>query len=220
MDDGGRSDASTLQFVLADQLDAFQRFDVPWTVTSYMLTTPPWDMRWISDFELEELALNRDLLGDASDLSAAKPVSTAAKQGFKFSDFPSIIYFSSTPQNPDFEGRDSAYKMSRTRIRDGIAQGANFAGHLSLIEIGCGTSCRFAFVVDLRTGEVGSFPYGGEEQYQMRLLYSPDSQLLKVRWKGDWDREFCTEQDMLIEGLEWKVLAERTLPTINGYCDY
>ncbi|MCZ4352306.1 hypothetical protein O4H61_07225 [Roseovarius aestuarii] len=220
MDDGGRADASTLQFVLAYQLDAFQRFGVPWTVANYMLTTPPWDMHWISNFDKEEFALNRDLHGDATALSISEANPAATKQGFDFSDFPAKVFLASTPRFPDFSGRDEAYRMYRTRIRGGVAQGTNFAGHFSMIEIGCGTSCRFAFVVDLRTGEVGSFPYGGEEQYQMRLLYSPDSQLLKVRWKGDWDREFCTEQDMLIEGLVWKVLAERTVPTINGYCDY
>ncbi|WP_171105938.1 MULTISPECIES: hypothetical protein [unclassified Ruegeria] len=220
IDDGGKSDASTLQFVLADQLDAFQRFDVPWTVINYMLTTPPSEMHWISENDLEELALNRDLPGDATTHSKSEPTSDVANQGYRFSDFPSKAYLSGSPSLPDFDGRDEAYRMYRTRIRDGALQGINFAGHFSMIEIGCGTSCRFAFVVDLRTGQVGDFPYGGEEQYQMKLLYSPDSTLLKVRWKGDWDRDYCTEQDLLLEGLTWKVLAERTAPTINGYCDY
>ena len=220
MDDGGLSDASTLQFVLADQLDAFQRFDVPWTVTNYMLTTPPGEMHWISDYDLEELKLNRDLRGDATNRTFSEQISETDKKTFNFSDFLTTEYLESTPGFPDFTGRDKAYNLYRTRIRDGVAQGANFAGYFSMIEIGCGTSCRFAFVVDLRTGKIGSFPYGGEEQYQMKLLYSPDSQLLKVRWKGGWDSEFCIEQDMFMEGLKWNVLAERCTPTINGYCDY
>jgi len=220
MDDGGRSDASTLQFVLAEQLDAFQRFDVPWTVTHYMLTTPPWDMHWISDYDLEELSLNRDLPGDASDFTISHSPSGSSAEGINFSDYPSKALLAGKPRLPDFAGRDVDYRMFRTRIGEGAAQGVNYAGHYSIIEVGCGTSCRFAFVVDLRTGEVGSFPYGGEEQYQMKLLYSPDSRLLKVRWKGDWDSEVCTEKDMLLEELEWKVLAERSTPTINGYCDY
>lgn len=44
MDDGGRTNASVLQFVLADQLDAFERFGVPWPLTRQMLTTPPSEM--------------------------------------------------------------------------------------------------------------------------------------------------------------------------------
>lgn len=224
MDDGGRSDASTIQFVLAEQLDAFQRFDVPWTVTQYMLTTPPWDMHWISDHDIDNLALNRDLPGDASDLAVAQPAPLpkimSATGTVSFAAYPSHEYLTEAPKLPEFDGSNADYRMYRTRIHEGAAKGVNFAGHYSIIEIGCGTSCRFAFVVDLRTGAVGSFPYGGEEQYQMKLLFSPDSRLLKVRWKGNWESETCTEQDMLVERLEWRVLEERTVPVINGFCDY
>ncbi|MBZ0218084.1 MAG: hypothetical protein K8F25_16125 [Fimbriimonadaceae bacterium] len=220
MDDGGRSDASTLQFVLAKQLDAFQRFGVPWTVTQYMLTTPSREMHWISDSDIEDLALNRDLAGDAGELAVARPQPATGQERFTFSNYPPFEYLAAEPRLPDFDGRDSDYHMYHTRIREGAIHGVNFAGHYSIIQIGCGTSCRFAFVVDLRTGEVGSFPYGGEEQYQMKMLYSPDSRLLKVRWKGDWNSETCTEQDMLIEGLEWRVLEKRSAPIINGFCNY
>ncbi|WP_436637642.1 hypothetical protein [Microbaculum sp. FT89] len=220
MDDGGRGDASTLQFVLAEQLDAFQRFGVPWTVTHYMLTTPPWEMRWLSDDDIENLALNRDLPGDASEFALAQPAPKSRSEQFIFSDYPPHEHFTGQPRLPDFSGRDSDYRMYRTRIREGAARGVNFAGHYSIVEIGCGTSCRFAFVVDLRTGEVGSFPHGGEENYQMKLLYSPDSRLLKVRWMGDINSETCTEQDMLVEGLRWQILDKRPAPIINGFCDY
>lgn len=220
MDDGGRGDASTLQYLLAEQLDAFQRFDVPWTVTHYMLTTPPWDMHWISDYDIETLGLNRDLPGDAAEILVTRPQNDSSRQRYIFSNYPPSEYLSGDLRLPDFGGRDSNYSVYRTRIIEGAVQGVNFAGHYSVVEIGCGTSCRFAFVVDLRTGEVGSFPYGGEEQYQMKMLYSSESKLLKVRWKGDWDSETCTEQDMLLHGLEWSVLEERTVPPINGFCDY
>lgn len=102
MDDGGRSNASTLQYVLAGQLDAFQRFGVPWTVTNYMLTTPPWDMHWINNAELEELSLNRDLPGDRTDLPISEINSGANHLGFAFSDFPSKEYLAGAVRYPDF----------------------------------------------------------------------------------------------------------------------
>jgi hypothetical protein len=219
MDDGGRSNASTLQFVLAEQLDAFQKFDVPWELTKHMLTTPPWDMYWVTPADIENFALNRDRAGDAIDTAAAalrRHQPTAAS----FADFPTFTFLSGTPRLPDFDGRDADYRLYRTRIRDGAAQGANFAGHYSMVEIGCGTSCRFAFVVDLLTGTVGSFPYGGEEQYQMGLLFSPDSRLLRVRWSDGWDSGTCTEKDLLIEGLVWNELAQRSVPAFDGHCGY
>jgi hypothetical protein len=137
-----------------------------------------------------------------------------------FSKYPSKQILSRLPVLPDFKGRDKSYRRYRTRIRSGIEEGANFGGHYSIVEIGCGTSCRFAFVVDLRTGEVGSFPYGGEEQWQMKLIYSYDSRFLRVRWKGDWDNTMCTEKDLLIDHLDWTILDQRLVPLQDGFCDY
>lgn len=220
MDDGGRGNASTLQFVLADQLDAFQRFDVPWELTRKMLTTPPWDMYWVTPGDIETFALNRDLPGEALGASALGAEPIPSQSASSFTEYPSLTFLSGSPQLPDFSGRDVDYRMYRTRIREGAAQGVNFAGHYSVIEIGCGTYCRFAFVVDLRTGQVGSFPYGGEEQYQMGMLFSPDSRLLKVRWSDGWDKDTCTEKDLLIEELKWRELGERSTPAVNGLCSY
>ena len=136
-----------------------------------------------------------------------------------FSQFPPEARLRGAPVAPDFGGRDADYRSMRTRIREAVAAGVSYAGHYAMVEAGCGTSCRFAMVVDLRTGEVGGFPYGGEENYQMTLLYRPDSRLLKVRWRDPARREVCIEQDMLIEGMDWQVLDERTTPSDDGYCD-
>jgi hypothetical protein len=223
MDDGGRSNASVLQFVLADQLDAFQRFGVPWTLTRQMLTTPPSAMYWVTDSDIERFGLNRDLPGDAADapaMASASPPGIADTPTPNFADYPAHEFHAGAPTMPDFGGRDVDYRNFRTRIRDGVAQGVNFAGHYSIIEIGCGTSCRFAFVVDLRNGEVGSFPYGGEDNYQMGLLFVPKSRLLKVRWAESWDSDFCIEKDMLIEGLDWRIVGERRTLAIGGICSY
>lgn len=149
------------------------------------------------------------------------PTSTGnAVAAYKFADFPPAAVLDGAANYPDFNGRDNAFRDYRTRLRDGASAGVNFAGHYSFVTIGCGTSCRFAFVIDLRTGEVFDFPYGGEEQYQMDLLYFQDSRMVRVRWKGDWDSSTCTEKDLLVEGTRWRVLAERRLPTVDDFCFY
>lgn len=152
--------------------------------------------------------------------SAASAGNPTVASGHRFADHPSSDTLKSAAKFPDFNGRDSAFRNYRTRIRDGVGQGVNFAGHYSFVIIGCGTECRFGYVVDLRTGKVFDFPYGGEEHYQMDLLFSHDSRLVKVRWKGSWDSETCTEKDLLVEGTKWRILAERTVPTDDGLCFY
>jgi peptidoglycan hydrolase-like protein with peptidoglycan-binding domain len=163
------------------------------------------------------------LLGSPQNLAARSPVAsnkTAATSGHRFADHPPTASLNSAAKFPDFGGRDRKFREYRTRIRNGISEGVNFAGHYSFITIGCGTECQFGYVVDLRTGEVFDFPYGGEEQYQMGLLFTPESRLVKVRWKGSWESETCTEKDLLVDGTKWHILAERTVPTDDGLCFY
>ncbi|WP_346915729.1 peptidoglycan-binding domain-containing protein [uncultured Roseibium sp.] len=154
----------------------------------------------------------------AAGVVSSQPATPAPGQ--KFADYPPADTLKTAAQFPDFNGRDRAFRSYRTRIREGVSAGVNFAGHYSFVTVGCGTNCRFGYVVDLRTGEVFDFPYGGEEQYQMDLLFSPDSRLLKVRWKESWDSETCAEKDMLVEGTKWRILAERTVPADDGLCYY
>lgn len=87
---------------------------------------------------------------------------------------------------PDFKGRDKAFASYRTRISEEMKTGPNFAGHYALVIIGCGTSCRFAYVADVSTGQVYDFPYGGEEKYDMNLLYWAKNESVTVSWiSGD-----------------------------------
>ena len=213
LSDGGQGDVSAVQFVLAAQLDAFARFDVPWTVGRRMLETPPAQMYWFNQSEIEQLALNRD------QPDYAGRTSSRSASGYQFADYPAEAGLAGQPQAPDFAGRARAFRSYRTRIQEGVRAGVNFAGHYRIIEIGCGTSCRFAYVVDLATGEVASFPYGGEDQYQINLLYAPESRLLKARWTAPNDQG-CVEQDLIMDSLKWTVLEERSAPKVEGFCDY
>jgi hypothetical protein len=137
---------------------------------------------------------------------------------YKFSDFPTLAYLerSSRISFPDFLGRDKEAYSYRTRIRVGLQAGPNFSGRYSVIEIGCGTSCLFAFVADAKTGEVFSFPYGGEEQLEMQLEYKIESRLLKVTWRQD--ENSCMQQYLEFNGREFLVLGGSIFPRVN-YCN-
>lgn len=209
----GSGAVTGVQFVLAEMLDAFEGFGVDRRVSRHMLTTPPETMYFFSDFELVEYGINR-----TGAEAAAVAASLEARQTRRFSDFPALAYLERPDQItlPDFSGRDEWARNFRTRIQEGLNTGPNFSGHYSLIEIGCGSSCSFAFLADARNGQVFSFPYGGEEQYEMALLYNIDSSLLKATWMKDWDT--CIQQDLEFNGAEFVVLGETNFPR-SSFCN-
>lgn len=178
-----------------------------------MLTTSPDGMFVFNDWQLVEWGIN------SSGATTNSPASIPFAESAKFSDYnvEAISLLQDRVVLPDFEGRDNWARNFRTRIRDGMLGGTNFAGQFAVVEIGCGTSCRFAYVGDLITGEVFSFPYGGEEQYEMSLLYVPESRLIKARW-ATYDLESCVNQDLEFRSGEFFVLSEHTTPR-NSYCN-
>jgi hypothetical protein len=49
-------------------------------------------------------------------------------------------------------------RQHRTVIRQGVANGANFAGHYAVVTWGCGTACQRFALVDVQTGRVTVSP--------------------------------------------------------------
>ena len=201
---GGGSLAG-LQFVLADVLAAFDAFDVDDRVMQKMLRTPAEDMYYFTTEEKETWSIDRFAA------LALQPVHPS------FSDFQPETYYLGASVLPDFNGRDKKFGNYRTRIRDGVLNGVNFAGRFSVVEIGCGTHCRFALVVDVSNGKVFTFPYGGEEQYELGLIYSTDSRLMRATWKEPYwtadqskDTTTCISQDMLWSGSDFEIVSERS----------
>lgn len=107
----------------------------------------------------------------------------------KFSDYPTKMYRKGKPILPKFAGSAAQFK---TRIRNGMKPGPNFGGHFSVIEIGCGTSCIFAFLIDARDGRLVDFPLGGEDNYQLQLHYGIDSTLLQADWMDTSNGKYDT----------------------------
>lgn len=109
---------------------------------------------------------------------------------------------------PDFSGRDRAFAPYRTRIVSEVNTGPNFAGRYAITEIGCGTSCRIAFIADLQTGRMYRFPYGGEEYYGLWLTYTVRSDMISAQWL---DGAQCIKEDLLWDGSGFSVLNRRSL---------
>lgn len=133
--------------------------------------------------------------------SAAIAVSiTAAYANQPFDKYPVAGTYSGPPAMPDFTGRDQEFKEFSTRIQDGIKKGANFAGRYKVIPIGCGTGCSFIVVADVSTGQVYTFPHGGEEDQMLRLEYQVSSNLIRAWWvPNPQNTDQCLQEDLLLK---------------------
>lgn len=85
---------------------------------------------------------------------------------------------------PDFSGGQADFGFMQTRITNAMLEGPNFAGHYTLLTVGCGTQCAIGYVADNKTGAVYDFPYGGEENSQMQLEYGLSSNQVLVSFKS------------------------------------
>src|SRR5258705_5311783 len=70
----------------------------------------------------------------------------------------------------------------RTRLRDALAEGVDFAGHYKIAGWGCGTGCISGAVIDMRTGRV----YFPEELYALSVGYfSGDYESEPLKYKAN-----------------------------------
>ena len=95
----------------------------------------------------------------------------------------------------------------RTVLRRGAAKGPNYAGHLTVVTWGCGTSCIEVALVDARTGRVTPSPIGAGYGVQHHL----DSRLLVI------DRVPCSDTSWAAPYavfLEWTGRALRILDSL------
>ena len=110
----------------------------------------------------------------------------------KFSDYETSAYKGPT-RLPHFNGRDRAHRLFRTRLTDGLKQGPDFAGHYTVISIGCGMGKRSLYIGDNRTGQIFEFSdmcSGGEYKYELQASYYLKSRLIALRWV-DYENDAC-----------------------------
>lgn len=88
---------------------------------------------------------------------------------------PAESLFTGTPAPVDLTSSPIGQTF-RTRLIEGARGGPNFAGHLTVVEWGCGTMCLQFAMVDAQTGEIYPTPHGAE----IGIAYQRDSRLLIV----------------------------------------
>lgn len=123
--------------------------------------------------------------------------------------------FSGRTKLPDFRGRDREYNNFRTRIRDGMKDGPNFAGHYTVIQIGCGTGCSFVIVADNKTGKPQGFPRGGEDNMYLTLSFEKRSRLLAAQW-ADYSVSKCYVEHFELAQDKWKPLSKIDIGAIDA----
>lgn len=79
-------------------------------------------------------------------------INTATAQEVTFDWYPAML-FEGPLAEPDFSTNPKAEQF-KTRIIAACADGINFAGHYTLVTMGCGTACQFGMVVDRKTGAI------------------------------------------------------------------
>jgi hypothetical protein len=89
--------------------------------------------------------------------------------------YPEEKIFQGKPAEPNVATHKEAGKY-QTILRQQSKQGPNFAGHYTIVTIGCGTSCAGIAVVDAQTGHV----------------YFPQN-LHHVFWAGWWHKPYGPE---------------------------
>src|SRR5215472_1578913 len=133
---------------------------------------------------------------------------TAAYADQPFDGFPAGSVYRGHPAMPDFQRRDREFKDFRTRIRNGIKEGPNFAGRYKVIQIGCGTGCTFVVVADVSTGRLYSFPRGGENYQMLQLEYRISSNLMRAWWVPNLDKtDSCLREDFLLRSGQFLSLS-------------
>jgi hypothetical protein len=125
------------------------------------------------------------ILLPACDRSDSRPAAqpdtargaVAARPTLRFEDYPvaDTSLGRARPAGVAFASADYG-RMYGTKLRQGAAEGPNFAGHYTVVTWGCGTGCGIVAVVDARTGRLSeqTLLTGNGLQFRRdsRLLYA------------------------------------------------
>ena len=141
--------------------------------------------------------------------AAVAEVPAESGAGATFEDYPAALY-SGPRAEPDFSGEQSGYLEYETRVRDAARQAPDFAGRQVATQVGCGTGCRWGFLVDVQTGVLTDLPLGGEEYPYLAYEHRADSRLLRTRWEiraVDQEEAGCMRQDFVWTGASFTSLG-------------
>jgi len=159
----------------------------------------------------------KSLLGGLAAFAAMSTFAApaTAQDGAPFEVY-SVPVYHGVNHAPDFTGPGRKYRILRTNIRLGFAQGRHFAGHFVLFGIGCGAGCVSVTLGDLSTGRIYDFPLGGEDNYMLQFQVHPDSRLVKAHWEKQGGAQVqCVFEDVLLTGTTF---TRRRTGVENGNC--
>lgn len=124
-------------------------------------------------------------------------------------DYPAQAIYKGKSAKVDF-AKNPRLRKYRTRLSDGIQEGANFAGHYSVIEVGCGTGCQIVFILDAKTGQsvkVGKNSAEGEfAQTCFGVFHQVDSNLLILNPPEPGYEPMCAAKYYVLKGQQLKRL--------------
>ncbi len=113
--------------------------------------------------------------------------------------------------SPNFTGPGHRYANLRTVIRQAFARGVNYAGHYSIITVGCGADCAMVLIGDIQTGQLLDFPIGGEGYYSLSLTYHSGSRLVLATWNTSVEQEQCEAQQFVLTGTKILPVGQKTV---------
>src|SRR6266568_678014 len=127
---------------------------------------------------------------------------------------PSVPVFADYPVDSVYRGPVAPLDLAsspearrfRTVLRRGAGKGPNYAGHLTVVTWGCGTSCITVALVDARTGRVTRSPIGAGYGVQHHL----DSRLLVI------DRVPCSDTSWAAPYAVFVEWTGRALQTVDS----
>jgi hypothetical protein len=70
-----------------------------------------------------------------------------------FSEFPAPSIYKGVPAPVDFSSSPKS-KQFKTALKNGAAKGPNFAGNLTVVSWGCGTSCQEVAILSAESGKI------------------------------------------------------------------
>lgn len=110
-------------------------------------------------------------------------------------------------------------KEFRTRLREAAKKGPNFAGHYTIVRIGCGTNCQNIWIIDSRSGKILEGPYntswGAEYNLNSRLLILNPLPLDVDKSDLDYSVLTCCDSTyMLMDQGNFKILFKEKMGTL------
>jgi hypothetical protein len=121
--------------------------------------------------------------GYASLLLAAAPT-LAQSTNALMAKYPAGAPYKGKPAAVNLASHKDA-RLFRTRLREAASTGPNFAGYLTVVTWGCGTSCQTVALIDARNGQV---PFGPTAS--LGVKHRLDSRLLVVNPPEEVKRDY------------------------------